>query len=197
MDNFWDNRYSETEYAYGETPNDFLKQQLPLLKPGKILCPAEGEGRNAVFAATLGWEVTAFDPSTEGRKKALSLSDKHNTKINYLIADYNTANFEKEYFDCICLTYAHMPASIRNQVHNKLTTYLKLGGHIILEGFTKNQINKTSGGPKNIDFLFDKNELKEDFQTLSSIQIQETDVALNEGPYHQGIASVIRLLGIK
>lgn len=197
MNNFWDDRYCATEYAYGETPNEFLKQELPKLKPGKVLFPAEGEGRNAVFAARSGWEVTAFDPSMEGRKKALFLADKHNIKINYLLADYNTASFEKEYFDCICLTYAHMPATIREQVHNKLATFLKPGGRIILEGFSKDQINRNSGGPKSIDMLFDKKELENDFRNFSTIDLKETEVILNEGPCHQGIASIIRLTGIK
>ncbi|WP_321374752.1 class I SAM-dependent methyltransferase [uncultured Draconibacterium sp.] len=197
MNNFWNERYSATEYAYGEVPNDFIRQQLPRIKPGKILFPAEGEGRNSVFAATLGWDVTAFDPSIEGRKKALSLAIKHNTKIQYLVSDFNTASFENDYFDCICLTYAHMPSTMREQVHNKLSTFLKPGGKLILEGFSKDQIKRNSGGPKNIDMLFDDKELENDFCNFNSLHIEKTEVILNEGPYHQGIASVIRLIGVK
>ncbi|WP_319480527.1 class I SAM-dependent methyltransferase [uncultured Draconibacterium sp.] len=197
MNNFWNERYSETEYAYGETPNEFVKRELPNLQPGKVLFPAEGEGRNAVFAATLGWNVTAFDPSSEGQRKALILADKHNVSINYLITDYSNANFEIEHFDCICLTYAHMPGNMRNKVHQKLAAYLKPGGTIILEGFSKEQINRNTGGPKDISFLFDEKELKNDFKNFSSITTHKSDLELDEGLYHRGLASIIRLKGIK
>ncbi|KJF42373.1 class I SAM-dependent methyltransferase [Draconibacterium sediminis] len=197
MNSFWNERYSATEYAYGEAPNEFLKEQLPQLQPGKVLFPAEGEGRNAVFAATLGWEVTAFDPSSEGKRKALLLSDKHNVSINYQVTDYKNADFEKEYFDCICLTYVHMPENMRNQVHQKLASYLKPGGTLILEGFSKEQINKNTGGPKDIGFLFDEKELKNDFKNFSTLTTYKTDIELDEGLYHRGLASIIRLKGVK
>ena len=78
----WNSRYSAEEYAYGEEPNAFIKQQLDNLIPGKILFPAEGEGRNAVYAAKLGWNVEAFDLSTEGREKALSLAAQNGVDIS-------------------------------------------------------------------------------------------------------------------
>ena len=60
MKEFWNSRYQEKEYAYGLEPNLFFKSELIKLIPGKALFPAEGEGRNAVFAAKSGWEVTAL-----------------------------------------------------------------------------------------------------------------------------------------
>ncbi|QIA07906.1 class I SAM-dependent methyltransferase [Draconibacterium halophilum] len=197
MNNFWNDRYSATEYAYGEAPNDFLKKELPKLAPGKVLFPAEGEGRNAVYAAKLGWEVTAFDPSIEGKRKALLLANKHNISINYEVIDYQNANFKESYFDCICLTYAHMPGNMRNNVHQKLASFLKPGGTLILEGFSKEQINRNTGGPKDISFLFDEKELKNDFSSFRMINTQKSEIRLNEGLYHRGLASIIRLTGIK
>ncbi|WP_319227691.1 class I SAM-dependent methyltransferase [Draconibacterium orientale] len=197
MNNFWNDRYSTTAYAYGEAPNKFLKKELPQLHPGKVLFPAEGEGRNAVFAATLGWEVTAFDPSIEGKRKALLLAGKHNTSIHYQVTDYENADFEKEYFDCICLTYAHMPEHMRNKTHRKLASYLKPGGTLILEGFSKEQINRNTGGPKDISFLFDEKELENDFKYFSSVSTHKADIELDEGLYHRGLASIIRLKGVK
>lgn len=197
MNDFWNERYSTTEYAYGEAPNDFLRQELPKLEPGKILFPAEGEGRNAVFAATLGWDVTAFDPSIEGKRKAELLANKHNVSIDYHIAGYKNVNFEENYFDCICLTYAHMPGNVRKKVHQKLASFLKPGGSLILEGFSKEQINTDTGGPKDISFLFDENELKSDFSNFSILNTRKSEVFLNEGLYHRGLASIIRFTGTK
>jgi hypothetical protein len=65
---FWDQRYSQSDFVYGKKPNEYLKAKLVDLKPGRILFPAEGEGRNAIFAAKLGWDVFAFDSSIEGKK---------------------------------------------------------------------------------------------------------------------------------
>lgn len=74
--NKWNDRYSKNGFAFGEAPNDYLKEQLEKLDTGTILFPAEGEGRNAVFAAKLGWTVSAFDISVEGKNKAILLAKK-------------------------------------------------------------------------------------------------------------------------
>lgn len=197
MNNFWDERYRTKKFAYGEAPNTFIKQELAKLKPGKILFPAEGEGRNAVFAATIDWDVTAFDPSIEAKKKAELLEAKHNTKIDYQIASYENVNFPTAFFNCIVLVFAHMSPSKRNEYHKKLSTFLKPGGQLILEGFSKEQVNRNTGGPKNSEMLFSKEEMENDFSEYSELKIEETETLLNEGPFHQGVASVIRVVGIK
>jgi hypothetical protein len=85
----------------------------------------------------------------------------------------------------------------REVYHKKLISFLKTGGILILEGFSKNQINNKTGGPRDIDMLFSKKELESDFSSLSELETTETEIHLNEGQFHQGIASVIRVLGIK
>lgn len=197
MNNFWDERFGNEEYAYGTEPNQFFKIQIEKLKPGKILFPAEGEGRNAVFAATLGWDVTAFDPSIEGKRKAEQLARKNNVSIQYLINNYDLVDFPSESFDCIVLIFAHMNPAKREEYHKKLVSFLKPGGVLILEGFSKNQIKKNTGGPRDIEMLFSEQELKSDFSSFSKIEITETDTMLSEGRFHQGTASVIRLFGVK
>lgn len=197
MNNFWDERYSTKEYAYGEKPNRFFKEEISKLKQGSLLFPAEGEGRNAVYAATLGWQVSAFDTSTEGREKALQLAKKYEIEIDYRIESYEKTSFLPETFDCIVLIFAHMPAALRETNHQHLLEFLKPGGTIILEGFSKEQINRESGGPRDKQMLFSAEELKNDFRGLSSLYIEETDTVLDEGPFHQGLASVIRVIGKK
>ena len=159
MNNFWNERFGAEEYAYGIEPNQYFKQELERLTPGKILLPGEGEGRNAVFAAKSGWEVTAFDPSSEGKKKALKLAQKNNVKIDYLLDNYDGIQFESNEFDCVVLIFTHMPKQKRNEYHKKLTSFLKPGGILILEGFSKEQINNNTGGPRNVDMLFSKDEV--------------------------------------
>jgi 2-polyprenyl-3-methyl-5-hydroxy-6-metoxy-1,4-benzoquinol methylase len=197
MNDFWNERYATKEYAYGIEPNQFYKEQLEKLIPGKILFPAEGEGRNAVHAANKGWEVFAFDPSLEGKRKAEKLASENGVNIDYQIAGYENVHFKPHFFDCIVLIFAHTHPLKRTEIHQKLTSYLKPGGFLILEGFSKNQISYNSGGPRDVNMLFSKEELRSDFGLFSNLNIAETDIFLDEGPFHQGKASVIRVLGIK
>ena len=197
MNNFWNERYSSKDYVYGTEPNQFLKQELEKLPPGKILLPAEGEGRNAVFAAKLGWEVTAFDSSSKGKKKAEKLALLNNVTIDYQIKDYEEFKTKTVEFDCVALIYAHMSPHKRNEYHEKLISFLKPGGKLILEGFSKKQINNSTGGPRNTEMLFSEEELQNDFESFAKLIIKESDVELDEGRSHRGIASVIQILGIK
>jgi len=197
MNSFWNERYAVDEYVYGTEPNEFYKEQLEKLSPGKILFPAEGEGRNAVFAATLGWDVTAFDASTEGKKKAEKLAENNGVNIRYEINDYDNVQFQPESFDCIVLIYAHMHPLKRNEYHKKLISFLKPGGKLILEGFSKKQINNHTGGPRDVNMLFSKEELRYDFKNLARLTIEKTNITLKEGQFHDGQAAVIRVLGTK
>ena len=193
MKEHWDERYSAENYIYGTNPNAWFFAKLEELTPGKILLPADGEGRNAVYAATKGWEVTAFDQSVEGRKKALKLAAEKGVNIEYLIHDLSEFEAEKEHFDAIALIFVHMPAEIRTTVHQKLLKSLKPGGHIILEAFTPTQLKNKSGGPRTEDLLYECEQIKHDFLSLELIERLELTVQLDEGPLHQGEASIIRL----
>lgn len=195
MINPWNERYAQKDYVYGKEPNVFFKEKLAALKPGNLLLPAEGEGRNAVYAARIGWQVTAFDSSIEAQKKALRLAKEFQISINYLEESYDTIAFEENSFELIALIYAHHPK--RQEAHQKLLSYLKPGGLVILEGFSKKQIENNSGGPKSLDLLFSKEELASDFASLSEISIWEEELNREEGEFHLGKASVIRLIGKK
>lgn len=198
----WNERYSNEVFAYGEEPNVYLKEQLVKLKLGGILFPAEGEGRNAVFAARIGWEVSAFDISSEGKKKALQLAEKNNVKVDYQVGELLTLNYTVEQFDVLALIYAHFPASIKSAFHKTLSTYVRKGGIVIFEAFSKKHLeylakNDKVGGPKEIDMLFSIDEIKSDFEDYEIIELIETEVELNEGVFHNGTGSVIRFVGRK
>lgn len=193
--NFWNERYHTDAYVYGTEPNEFFKEKIQKLKPGKILFPGEGEGRNAVFAAQLGWKVTAFDSSSEGKAKAERLAKSKNVSIDYHLAAYHEANFQAESFDALVLIYTHIPAQMRREYHQKFARFLKSGGHLILEGFSKDQIRNSTGGPKDIDMLWSQEELEDDFAALSTLKIELLETELQEGEFHRGKAAVIRALG--
>jgi len=198
----WNDRYSSEEFAYGTAPNNYLKEQLEKLKTGSILFPAEGEGRNAVFAAQLGWKVSAFDISAEGKNKALKLAEANNVVIDYQVGELETLNYQAEQFDVIALIYAHFPAAIKSSIHQTLETYLRKDGYIIFEAFSKKHleylaINDKVGGPKDIESLFSIEEIQSDFPDYEIIQLEEKEIELNEGLFHNGKGSVIRFVGKK
>lgn len=198
----WNDRYSNEEFAYGEEPNNYLKEELTKLTVGKILFPAEGEGRNAVFAAKLGWTVSAFDISNQVKNKALKLAEKNKVNIDYQVGELDSLNFKSEQFDAIALIYAHFPASIKSQYHKTFDKYLKKGGIVIFEAFSKKHLdyiaaNEKVGGPKDIESLFSTDEIKSDFANYEIMELVETEIELNEGIFHNGKGSVIRFVGRK
>ncbi|WP_316634587.1 class I SAM-dependent methyltransferase [uncultured Flavobacterium sp.] len=198
----WDDRYSSEEFAYGEEPNNYFKEQIEKLNPGTILFPAEGEGRNAIYAAKLGWTVSAFDISEEGRNKALKLAEANNVKIDYQVGELETLDYYTEQFDAIALIYAHFPAEIKSEIHRTLEIYLRKDGIIIFEAFSKKHleylaINDKVGGPKDIGSLFSIEEIQSDFPNYEIIQLEEKEIELNEGLFHNGKGSVIRFIGRK
>jgi hypothetical protein len=198
----WNDRYSKEEFAYGEQPNNYLKELLGKLPPAKILFPAEGEGRNAVFAARNGWTVAAFDISIAGRNKALKLAQKNKVSLDYKVGELENLVYEKEWFDVIALIYAHFPAEKKSLYHKILDQYLRRGGSIIFEAFSKkhiayNSINQKVGGPKDSGVLFSLDEIRADFKNYEVEELTEKEIELNEGLYHIGRGSVIRFVGRK
>ncbi len=197
MDNFWNDRYAEKEFAYGTLPNEFLKEQLEKLPSGKILFVCEGEGRNAVYAAKQNWNVEAFDLSEEGKRKAHLLAEQNTVTLNYQIQDATTIEYPENSFDVVALIYAHFPETIRKSVHQKIVRWLKPNGLVIIEAFNPNQLNNASGGPKDASMLYTKEILRNDFDDLVVQQLSTAVIELKEGKYHIGKADVIRFTGKK
>lgn len=172
MKAMWNERYSAPEYAYGTEGNAFFKASLEKYQPqGKILLPAEGEGRNAVYAAKKGLEVTAFDISEAGRQKALQLAQIENVEISYEVGDFLKMDFAENSFDVSALIYAHFPSHLLGVYHQRIAGLLKAEGLLILEGFSKNHLplrkaNPKVGGPDKIEMLFSVERIREDFSDL-------------------------------
>lgn len=200
--NMWNERYGDKHYAYGTAPNVFFKEWLLKFAPGSILMPADGEGRNGVFAAMLGWDVTSLDLSAEGKVKALKLAADNHVAMKYLVGDLEQLEFVEESFEAIGLIYAHFAAEKKAVLHQKLDKYLKPGGVIIFEAFSKGhmllvQLNPKVGGPRDIDMLFSKAELMADFVNYDLLLLEEQEVLLQEGKYHKGKGAVVRFVGRK
>jgi 2-polyprenyl-3-methyl-5-hydroxy-6-metoxy-1,4-benzoquinol methylase len=197
MKSFWDERYSADEFVYGTSPNEFFKARIDVLPPGTLLLPCEGEGRNAVYAATLNWQVFAFDQSEKGREKCAQLAASKHVQVNYQVADAMEYNFGENQYDAIALIYAHFPAAIRTHIHQRCITAVKPGGIIMLEAFNPLQLNNTSGGPKDETMLYTLKMLQQDFNNTKIELLETLKTHLQEGEHHSGMGDIIRLVAGK
>ncbi len=197
MKAFWNERYSETHYVYGKAPNAFFREHIQGIPTGKALFPAEGEGRNAVYAASLGWQVSCFDYSEAGQQKALALASETGVSIDYQVCSLMEFSFPEQAFSLVGLFFAHLPPDERKFLHRQSVKSLRPGGRIILEAFAKAQLGFQSGGPRREDMLYSPEELRNDFPGLKLRLLEEMETTLSEGPYHNGPARVIRMTGEK
>ena len=198
MKEFWNDRFAADEYIYGVQPNAFFASRLNQIKPGRLLLPGEGEGRNAVWATQVGWEVDAIDYSETAKAKALKLAELNQLRLNsYQIMDLNEFQISKSDYDAIGLVFVHLLPAERNQLHRKLVHSLKPGGCIILEAFSTDQLQYQSGGPRNPLMLYNADLLSEDFSSLEIVVLEQKVVILEEGEHHTGEAAVIRLMATK
>lgn len=193
----WNQRYAAPEFVYGKEPNTYFKALIDKLPPGKLLLPAEGQGRNAAYAAGLGWDVTAFDGSTVAREKALELAVEKGVHFHYETAALESFDPGEARFDLIAMIFVHMMPEVRPLVHRRLVQWLKPGGYLLVEAFAKEQLNYTSGGPPVEAALFSTELLQADFSGLNLLELSHLNDNLTEGTHHRGEASLVRLIGQK
>lgn len=197
MKPFWDERYATDYFVYGKEPNSFFASEITKLTPGKILLPGEGEGRNAVYAASKGWKVDAFDQSKVGFEKAFSFARELGVTIDYQVSELDRFDFKQNYYDTVGLIFFHALPAERKMLHTKVRNALKIGGTVILEAFHTLQLGNGTGGPQSQKMLFDREIILDDFPDLQPLFIEELIMTLNEGPFHQGKANIIRFVGKK
>ncbi|MGM8886400.1 class I SAM-dependent methyltransferase [Psychrobacter sp. 1U2] len=197
----WDERYSEPGFAYGTEPNDFLKVELMRIpKGGCVLCLAEGEGRNAVFLAEQGYEVTAMDLSEVGLRKAQQLADDKGVTISTQVADLSDYEFEADRWDGIVSIWAHVPETIRQQIHSQIAQALKPDGVYLLEAYTYEQTKMDAvGGPPadQQDRFGSLVNLRAELTELEEVIGVEKQRMISEGTRHQGLSAVVQFIGRK
>jgi len=199
---FWDERYSADEFIFGRDPNVFFRKQLDTLQPGKLLLPAEGEGRNAVYAARQGWQVSAFDTSKQGREKALQLGASFGVTFDYRVADVVSVEYPAGFFDAVALIFLHFPDDSQRDLHRRIASWLRPGGTLILEGYHKEHIGYREqfgsfGGPADANRMYDLEPLLQDFEGFDFSYATVEDDTLYEGNNHTGKSRLVRLVGCK
>ena len=193
----WDERYNEPGFAYGTAPNEFLASVADRIPQGKILSLAEGEGRNAVYLASLGFQVTGVDGSEVGLRKAMELATERGVSITAIHADLSQFEIGSEQWDAIIACYCHLPSAIRIPLHRAVVRGLKPGGVFVLEAFSKEQLGYGTGGPQSLDMLMSLDELQQELTGLEFIHAVRIERDVREGSGHTGLASVVQILAVK
>ena len=190
---FWNGKFSKADYFYGTKANQFLASKIELFKNHKkLLCLGEGEGRNAIFFAQNGFEVSAIDASDVGLLKLDTRSKEENLEIKTFCMDLNFWKADEKY-DVIVASYLHMYKDERENLFKKIENSLNFDGYFVGEFFSTKQLTYNSGGPKDLDLLYSIEDFLNHF-TLCKKNISEEIVILDEGIGHQGEACVIRVV---
>jgi len=193
---FWNQRYANDDYLYGTEPNGFLAEHCGLLS-GPVLSLSEGEGRNAVFLASRGFDVLGVDISTVALEKAEKLAKSRGVKIKTQVADL--AVFEPEENTCgsVVSISAHLPSAVRNKLYPLIERALKPDGILILEAYSENQLSRDTGGPKDADMLMTIDKLHHEFPNLEPVLLREVEREVSEGEGHTGMAFVVQFIARK
>lgn len=190
----WDVRYAEPGWAFGTEPNDFLREQAHHLPHGRVLCLAEGEGRNAVWLASQGYAVTGVDVSSAGLDKAQRLARDRGVRISTVCADLASFVIEPGAWQGIVSIFAHVPVAVRRRVHASVLTALAPGGVLLLEAYRPQQIGRGTGGPPDDERMLDLERLRLELGSLEWLSSRELDREVVEGRCHTGPASVVQLV---
>ncbi len=193
----WNERYSQTEYAFGKQPNDFLVQVIQQIPKGRVLCLADGEGRNGVYLAQQGCQVTAVDASPVGLEKARKLAAERSVAIETIVADLAEFPIQPDSWDAIVSIFCHLPPTIRAHVHRQVVTGLRSGGVFVLEAYTPRQLAFKTGGPPTAELTMELATLQQELKGLEFNHAVELERDIQEGLFHRGRSAVVQVVAVK
>ena len=191
----WNERYGAAEYAYGTEPNDFLKAVATRIPAGRVLSIADGEGRNGVFLATLGYDVTSVDSSTVGLAKAQRLAATRGVALTTIAADLADFIIEPDAWQGIVSIFCHLPAPLRRRVHAQVMRALVPGGLYVLESYSLQQLGRGTGGPSSAELLPTLDALRDELTGLELLHATEIEREIHEGVFHEGASAVVQVIG--
>lgn len=193
----WDERYSDPDYVYGTEPNDYLVSVVDHIPRGRVLCLCEGEGRNAVYLAQQGCEVTAVDASPVGLGKAQQLAAERGVDIQTFVSDLEHFQIGVDAWDAIVSIFCHVPPDLRARLHHQCIEGLKPGGVLVLEAYTPRQLEYGTGGPPVAELTMRLEALQRELDGLELIHAAELDREIVEGKYHTGKGAVVQIVARK
>ena len=195
----WNQRFGADEYIFGTAPNAFLAAHKRLLPArGRALCVADGEGRNSVWLAEQGLEVTAFDFSPVAVAKARRLAAERGVRVDYEVASVNDWRWPQAAFDVVAAIFVQFAdPAMRAFMFERMVRALGPGGLLLLEGYTPKQLDYRTGGPSQVENLYTAPMLREAFSGLEIVELEEYEADVTEGTRHSGRSALIDLVARK
>lgn len=189
----WDERYARDDYLFGTEPNRFLASSRGLLDDGgRVLCVADGEGRNSVWLAGEGFQVDAFDASAVGVAKARRLAAERGVTVHFEVADVDGWRWPEEAYDAVAAIFIQFaPPDMRRRTFDRIARALRPGGLLLLEGYRVEQLAYGTGGPPVADQLYTDAQLRRELSALRLDAVIAYDAEVDEGPVHSGMSALI------
>jgi len=190
----WNERYGAAGYAYGTAPNDFLAASAAHIARGRVLALADGEGRNGVHLATLGYRVTSVDASSVGLDKARRLATERGVVIDAVCADLADFEVNPSSWEGVVSIFCHLPPPLRRRVYAQVVHGLVPGGVLVLEAYTPRQLLHGTGGPSVAELMPTLEALREELAGLEFLHAVETEREIHEGALHNGTSAVVQVI---
>lgn len=195
----WNTRFSKEGYVFGTEPNDWLRRHTAACKAGgRVLCVADGEGRNSVWLAKNGFVVDAFDIAEVGVNKARRLAHENGVQVNYSVASCDDFVWQPDHYDAVVAIFVQFADPLlRVRMFQHMVRSLRPGGSILLHGYTPKQLDYRTGGPSNLSHLYTPDLLRESFAALEVQVLEEYEAELAEGEGHHGRSAVIGMVATR
>lgn len=198
---FWNERFSAAgdDFLFGTAPTRFLAQHAFLLGTGATaLSVADGEGRNSIWLAEQGLDVTAVEISPVAVEKAQRLAAGRGVEVDFVVADMLAWDWPEAAYDLVVAMFIQFasPAE-RDLLFCGMQRALKPGGLLLLHGYTPRQLEYRTGGPGAVDNLYTADMLRQAFAGMEIMELREYDAELAEGQAHRGLSALIDLVARK
>jgi len=192
----WNKRFAGEDFIFGLEPNDYLRSHVALLRPeGRVLCVADGEGRNSVWLARQGLRVDAFDIAEAGVAKARRLAAQAGVSVDYSVADCDRWAWPADAYDAVVAIFVQFAdPAMREHLFANMVRALKPGGLLVLQGYTPRQLEYKTGGPPNLSHLYTEALLRTAFPALEIVEMRTYDANLTEGTQHLGRSALIGMV---
>jgi SAM-dependent methyltransferase len=195
----WNARFAEEEYIFGTEPNTYLRERAVSWKAGgRLLCVADGEGRNSVWLAQQGYRVDAFDIADVGVAKARKLAEATGVVVDYSVSDCDAWPWPEQTYDGVAAIFVQFAdPAMRERLFANMVRCLKPKGVLVLQGYTPKQLEYKTGGPSIASHLYTKDLLEQAFASLDIIELREYEADLTEGAHHAGRSALIGMVARK
>lgn len=195
----WDDRYNHEGFLFGTEPADFLTREAwRIPAAARVLAVADGEGRNSVYLAEGGHDVTAMDSSAVGLEKARALARSRGASVDFRQADISNWPWTPEAFDAVVAIFIQFaPPEMRAQIFEGMARTLRPGGLLLLHGYAPRQVAYGTGGPPSPENMYTPEMLREAFDTFEPLHVADYDATIQEGTGHAGLSGLVDFVARK